>query len=53
MKDYYQYFITFFIKESVTQNSNAIKELKEIFQNPSQYFYVDVLIKFISFNTRR
>jgi len=53
MKDYYQYFIIFFIEESATQNSNAIKELKEIFQNPSQCFYVDILIKFILFNVQR
>lgn len=45
--------VTFFIEESVEKNSNAIKELKEIFQNQSQSFYIDILIKFISFNAQR
>lgn len=53
MKDYYQHFVTFFLEESATQNSNAIRELKEIFQSSSQCFYVDILIKFISFNAQR
>jgi len=53
MEKYYQHFITFFIEESAETNANAIKELKEIFQNQSQCFYVDILIKFISFNAQR
>lgn len=53
MKNYYQHMVTFFIEESVEKNSNAIKELKEIFQNQSQSFYIDILIKFISFNAQR
>ncbi len=53
MKDYYQHFITFFIQEHAIQSSNAIKELKEIFENQNQCFYVEILIRFISFNAQR
>ena len=43
MKNYYHHFVTFFIQEHEIQSSNAIKELKEIFESQNQCFYVEIL----------
>jgi hypothetical protein len=53
MKNYYHHFVIFFIQEHEIQSSNAIKELKEIFESQNQCFYVEILIHFISFNAQR
>lgn len=50
---YFKYFITFYIQELRIDNNKSIKELVNIFQDSSQCFYAELLIKFISFNAQR
>jgi len=53
LNNYFKYFVTFFIQESRSEKNKAIKELADIFQDSHQCFYVELLIKFISFNAQR
>jgi len=50
---YFKYFITFYIQELRVDKNKAIKELVDVFQDPHKCFYVELLIKFISFNAKR